>query len=212
MNDKSTFCEGRGDVTIHGWDCNEGSWHGPTPLTRGVRGARTTAARIKNAQGAFHGRLRCSLPGLPCIEFQTSVYDLLDVGFAIVHLDGAYDTPAGIVAVIPATRRSRLRPEFAFEFVTVLSFLGVSAGNDSELAIHDYIEAVLRAPVSGTEVFTAEAADLNPDASIVLSAHFEHLAAAMVVWLAMKDLEEEEEEELPARAATNAASQAFAAA
>lgn len=180
------------DVHLHGWDSKAGFWHGPTPLTTGVRGSRATAAKIRNARGAFHGKLRCSVPGLPCIDFPTTVYDLMDIGLAIVDLDSAYRGPVGVVAVIPAARRAHLRAEFAFEFVTLLSFLGGLTKAGSELTIHDYIEDILRT-ASCTQIFTVETAELSPDVSIVLSAHFEHLSAAMMDWLCIKDSEEEDE-------------------
>jgi len=164
-------------------------------LTRSVRGGHSTAPKIKNARGAFNGVLRCSVPGLPSIDFHTTVYDLMDAGVAIVHLDGAKGGPAGIMAVVPAARRNRLRPEFAFEFVTLLSFLGAPTRGGAELAVCDYIENVLRTQNSATQVFTVEAAHLGEDDGIVLSAHFEHLAAAMVDWLARKDAEGDEEDE-----------------
>lgn len=181
------------NVHLHGWDATAGFWHGPTPLTRARSRTRTTADRMKDARGAFHGKLRCSVPGLPCLEFHTAAYDLMDIGVAVAHLDGAQGGPAGVVAVIPANRRERLRAEFAFEFVTLLSFFAGPGKSGSDLAIHDYIDEVVRTGAPCTLVFTVETAELSPDVSIVLSAHFEHLAAAMVDWLAMNDSAEDEE-------------------
>ena len=62
----------------------------------------------------------------------------------------------------------------------------------SELAIHDYIGEVLRTELLSTQIFAIETAEFNPEVSIVLSAHFEHLSAAIVEWLAAKDLAEAE--------------------
>ena len=183
------------NVHLHGWDATAEFWHGPTPLTRAVGRSHTGAERIRNARSGFHGKLRCSVPGLPCLEFHTAVYDLMDIGVAIVHLDGAEGGPAGVIAVVPATRRQRLRPEFAFEFVTLLSFFAGPSKAGSELAIHDYIDEVVRTGAPGTQVFTVETAELDPDVGIVLSAHFEHLAAAMVDWLATRDCMDVEESE-----------------
>jgi len=92
--------------------------------------------------------------GLPGVDFHTTVYDLTDAGLAMVHLDGDLHAPIGVVAVIPAQRRRRLRPEFAFGFVSFLSFLGAAASPDSELAIHDYLESVLRTDTASALVFT----------------------------------------------------------
>ena len=189
----------RGDVHLHGWDAQAESWNGPIPLSGGTRGARLILERVGATRSAFQGKLRCSVPGLPCIEFFTAVYDLKDAGLAIVHLDGARGGPVGIVAAVPRTRRRLLRNDFAFELMTLISFLGSPINNGCELAIHDYIEEVLRTEPSATQVFAVETAELSSDIGIVLSAHFEHLAAAMLDWMAMREsqdyalLEEDED-------------------
>jgi len=176
----------RRDVHLHGWDAQAESWHGPIPLAPVRRGARFALAKVRTARGAFQGKLRCSVPGLPCVEFYTAVYDLRDAGLAIVHSDGADGGPVGIVAVIPQDRRRLLRDDFAFEFMTLISFLGSPVNSGSELAIHDYIEEALRTEPSATQVFVVETGEVNPDTGIVLSAHFENLAAAMLDWMATR--------------------------
>ena len=127
------------------------------------------------------------MPGLPCIEFQTAVYDLFDIGVAIMQVDGASGGPAGVMAVIPATRRKRLRAEFPFEFVTSVAFLGGPMKGDTGLKLHDYIDDILRTELLSTQIFTIETTELDPEVSIVLSGHFEHISTAMVEWLAAKD-------------------------
>jgi hypothetical protein len=129
--------------------------------------------------------------GLPGVDFHTTVYDLTDAGLAMVHMDGDLHAPIGVVAVIPAQRRRRLRPEFAFGFVSFLSFLGAAASPDSELAIHDYLESVLRTDTASALVFTVEGSQLDSDTSIVTSAFFENLAVAMLQWLCPKHAEME---------------------
>jgi hypothetical protein len=84
-----------------------------------------------------------------------------------------------------------LRNDFAFELMTVISFLGSPVNSGSELAIHDYIEEVLRTEPSATQAFAVETAEVNPDTGIVLSAHFENLAAAMLDWLATRESQED---------------------
>jgi hypothetical protein len=175
------------DIHLHGWDSQAEAWHGPIPLAPGKRGARAALAGVRNARGAFHGKLRCSVPGVPCIEFHTEVYDLRDAGLAIVHLDGADGGPVGIVAVVPRNRRKFLRSDFAFELMTFVSFLGSPVNRGSELPIHDYIDEVLRSEPSATQVFALETSEVSPDIGIVLSAHFENLAAAISDWMATRE-------------------------
>jgi hypothetical protein len=158
-----------------------------------------------HAPGTFHGKLHCTVRGLPGMDFQTTVYDLTDAGLAMVHLDGDLHAPIGVVAVIPEERRRHLRPEFAFGFVSFLSFLGAAASPDSELAIHDYLETILKTDTASALVFTVEGAQLDSDTSIVTSAYFENLAVAMLEWLSTKHAEPEADdddisEEYPAMA------------
>lgn len=177
----------RCDVHLHGWDSQAESWHGPIPLAPGRRGAHLALAAVRTARNGFHGKLRCSVPGLPCIEFYTAVYDLRDAGLAMVHLDGANGGPVGILAVIPRSRRRLLRNDFAFELMTLISFLGSPVNSGSELAIQDYIEEALRTEPSDTQIFSVETAEVSSDTGIVLSVHFENLAAAMLDWMATRE-------------------------
>ena len=182
---------GRCEVLLHGWDSQAESWRGPIPLAPVRRGARPALARVRTSRSAFQGKLRCSVPGLPCLEFYTAVYDLSDSGLAIVHLDAADGGPVGIVAVIPRSRWRLLRNDFAFELMTLISFLGSPVNSGSELAIHDYIEEVLRTEPSATQAFAVETAEVSSDIGIVLSAHFENLAAAMLDWMATRGSQED---------------------
>jgi hypothetical protein len=181
----------RYEVQLHGWDSQAESWHGPIPLSVGRRGARLILERVGADRSAFQGKLKCSVPGLPCIEFFTSVYDLRDTGLAIVHLDGARGGPVGILAVVPRTRRRPLRNDFAFELMTLISFLGAPINTGCELAIHDYMDEVLRTEPSVAQVFAVETAELSSDTAIVLSAHFEHLAAAILDWMNAREAQNE---------------------
>ena len=180
-----------GEIHLYGWNDQGGFWHGPTEIEPALHGTGSILRKLKNAPGTFHGKLRCSVPGLPSMDFQTTVYDLTDAGLAMVHLDGFPHAPIGVVAVIPAERRRHLRPEFAFGFVSFLSFLGAAASPDSELAIHDYLESVLRTDTASALVFTVEGPQLDSDTSIVTSAFFENLAVAMLQWLCPEHAEME---------------------
>ena len=187
--------EAKDQIHLYGWNDQGGFWHGPTEVAPASNGPSSILRKLRNASGTFHGKLRCTVRGLPAVDFQTTVYDLTDAGLAMVHLDGDLHAPIGVVAVIPEERRRHLRPEFAFGFVSFLSFLGAAASPDSELAIHDYLESVLRTDTASALVFTVEGAQLDSDTSIVTSAYFENLAIAMMEWLSPKHAEPEADDD-----------------
>jgi hypothetical protein len=187
MSESGLFVtKAKADIHLYGWNDQGGFWHGPTEIAPASNGTGSILRKLKNAPGTFHGKLRCTVRGLPGVDFHTTVYDLTDAGLAMVHLDGDLHAPIGVVAVIPAERRRHLRPEFAFGFVSFLSFLGAAASPDSELAIHDYLETILKTDTASALVFTVEGAQLDSDTSIVTSAFFENLAVAMLQWLCPK--------------------------
>jgi len=181
-----------GEIHLYGWNDQGGFWHGPTEIAPVLNGAGSILRKLRNASGTFHGKLRGNVRGIPGVAFQTTVYDLTDAGLAMVNLDGV---PIGVVAVIPAQRRGNLRSEFAFGFVSFLSFLGAMASPDSELAMYDYVENVLRTDTSSALIFTVERSRLDPDTSIVTSAFFENLSKAMLQWLCMKHVEPEADDD-----------------
>jgi hypothetical protein len=192
MSESGLFVtETEDQIHLYGWNDQGGFWHGPTEIARVSNGTATLLRKLRSASGTFHGRLRCNVRGLPSVDFQTTVYDLTDAGLAMVHLDGDLHAPIGVIAVIPEERRRQLRPEFAFGFVSFLSFLGAAASPDSELAIHDYLETTLKTDTASALVFTVEGAQLDSDTSIVTSAFFENLAVAMLQWLCPKRAETE---------------------
>jgi hypothetical protein len=192
MSHSGLFASGtEAEIHLYGWNDQGGFWHGPTEIAPALNGAGSILRKLRNAPGTFHGKLHCNVRGLPGVDFQTTVYDLMDAGLAMVHLDGDLHAPIGVVAVIPAQRRPHLRPEFAFGFVSFLSFLGAAASPGSELAIHDYLESVLRTDTASALVFTVEGSQLDSDTSIVTSAYFENLAIAMLEWLNTKHAEPE---------------------
>ena len=161
----------------------------------GVERDRLHSAEAEERTGDVPRETSLPVPGLPGMDFQTTVYDLTDAGLAMVHLDGFPHAPIGVVAVIPAQRRQHLRPEFAFGFVSFLSFLGAMASPDSELAIHDYVESVLRTDTASSLIFTMEGSQLDSDTSIVASAYFENLSIAMLQWLCTKHAEPEADDD-----------------
>lgn len=184
-----------GEFQVHGWDCAGGFWHGPTAITVATAGSGSIARKLEGSRGFFSGRFRSH-----GMEFQTAIHDLGDAGIALIHMDGLR---AGALAVIPAERRNHLRADFAFGFVAFLSFLGGLTSEASELAIHDYVETVVRAAGDEALVFSVEAdCGCCPEVSIALSTLFERLAGAMLPWLnsrteSLARQEKEEIDELP---------------
>jgi hypothetical protein len=106
---------------------------------------------------------------------------------AIVHLDGSSGGPIGALTVLPAHRRPRLRDEFALACVAYLSFLDGLIRQDSEPAIHEYVDSLLRTEQSSTLVITVETARDSSDIGIALSMYLEKLSIAMLQWLCAKD-------------------------
>jgi hypothetical protein len=173
------------EIHIHGWDSAGWFSHdvtGELPEAR-MRGA--VLRKLRQSPAAF--QTRCAVRGSPAVEFRTTAYDLADAGLAIVHQDGARGGPVGALTVLPAHRRSRLREDFAFGFVAHLGFFDGLISADSELAIHDYVDNLLRTDPTSTLVFTVETAHICPDTSIGLSVYLERLAIAMLEWLHSKD-------------------------
>lgn len=171
--------EGTPGIVVHGWDSTGWFSHDIQPE------AYATAAvlrRLKKAPAAFPRA--CRVRGAPIFEFLTTVHDLVDAGLAIVHLDGA---PIGALTVLPAHRRPRLRNEFAFGLVAHLCFLGGLINSESEFAIHEYIDRLLRTEQTSTLVIIVEPSLGHSDASLALSAYLEELSIAMLQWLCAKD-------------------------
>jgi len=138
---------------------------------------------LLHAPGNYHGRFTHHVPGGPSWPFHATIYSLRDSGLAIVDFDSSAG-PAAVLSVIPATWRASLRPEFAFEFV---SFWHFSAGHrvpGADMAIHDYIENLLRAAEPHRSLaFSIESEPGDSEASVVLAACIEDLVSAMHRWL-----------------------------
>jgi hypothetical protein len=111
------------------------------------------------------------------------VHDLSDCAVASIYCDESKAGPAEILAVIPADRRSHLRDEFAFEFLTFARFLG-SLGAGSELQVHDAIESAIaeqRAP--NVFIFSISSGLWPSDLDPVLSLCVEKVAVTLCQWL-----------------------------
>lgn len=176
---------GDAGIHIHGWDSIGWFSHEVDGVAHGDHETGPVLRKLRKAPAAFQGS--CSAPGSPVCEFQTSAYDLTDAGLAIVHLDGSSGGPIGALTVLPAHRRPRLRDEFAFGFVAHLSFLDGLISQDSEPAIHEYVDNLLRTDQSSTLVITVKTARDSSDIGIVLSTYLEKLSIAMLQWLCAKD-------------------------
>jgi hypothetical protein len=127
------------------------------------------------------------------MEYQAAIYDLADSGLAIVHSVDASRRPVGAVAVIPAQRRDRIREEYAFGFVSFLSFLGGLVSPESDLAIHEYVDEALRAAPRCSLGFAVESASADAEASVTVSTCLERIAVAMLCWLSSKEEAGEED-------------------
>jgi hypothetical protein len=64
--------------------------------------------------------LTCALPDERSNRFFILVHDLPDSAVASIYCDESKTGPAELVAVIPASRRSELREDFAFEFLAFI--------------------------------------------------------------------------------------------
>jgi hypothetical protein len=112
----------------------------------------------------------------------TSAFDLRDGVLALIEIDSSPGAPPSIVLVVPGQRRTEVRPELAFEFVSFLRFLRI-VDDGSELAVHDYVEAALReAPGRNSVAFSIGATPAEPEVDLALAEHIECLAAGLVHW------------------------------
>jgi hypothetical protein len=88
-----------------------------------------------------------------------------------------------IVAIIPAERRSQLRPEFAFEFLTFAGFLG-SLGGGAELEVSEGVATALEeSSVTDSLVFSISTGLWSSDLDYVLSLCVEQTTIAVLRWL-----------------------------
>jgi len=91
--------------------------------------------------------------------------------------------PAEIVAAVPPERRSRLRDEFAFEFLTFARFLG-SLGAEAELQVHEaVVTALANREDSETLVFSISSGMWPSELDPILSRCIEKVALALCQWL-----------------------------
>ncbi|MBZ5617325.1 MAG: hypothetical protein LAQ69_01140 [Acidobacteriia bacterium] len=173
-----------GKVQLYGWDARTGSAHGPDELCLTNTGSQRLLEALKSVSGrSWFGAVSCAATGEPACRFFAVVHSLADCAAAMIYCDESKSGPAELIAVIPAGRRSRLRPEFAFEFVAFASFLGC-IGPGADLPIHDMIVgAIAETDPSDALVFSISTGLWAIDLDHVLSRCVERIAIAMLLWL-----------------------------
>jgi hypothetical protein len=116
-------------------------------------------------------------------KFFAVVHDLTDCAVVALYCGESKTGPAEILAVLPAARRSHLRSEFAFEFVTFAQFLGAVCPTCA-LQVHDEMAAAIaQASRSATLVLSISSGTWPSDLDHVLSRCIESVAAAVSDWL-----------------------------
>lgn len=190
--DPAVFCgasrsrknSGGGKVQLFGWDARSASGSGPDELRLTNTGSQRLLESLRGVPGrSWFGPVNCASAGEPASRFFAVVHSLADCATAMVYCDESKAGPAELVVVIPAERRSRLRAEFAFEFVAFASFLGcIGAGAD--LSIHDWIAgAIAETDPSDALVLSISTGLWTIDRDYTLSRCVEKIAIAMLLWL-----------------------------
>ena len=110
------------------------------------------------------------------------MHDLSDCAVASIYCDESKTGPAEILAVIPADRRSRLRDDFAFEFLAFVHFLGLLSG-EAGLQVHDAIASALAEQRDKTIVFSISSGLWPSDLDHILSYCVEKVAVTLCQWL-----------------------------
>jgi hypothetical protein len=133
---------------------------------------------------SWFGPLRLASPGEPPARFFAIVHQLEDCALAMVYCGDSKAGPAEVLAAIPAGYRSRLRPEFAFEFLAFASFLG-AVGESAAITLQDRITAAIEeSPAADSLVFSLSTGLWPSDLEPVLSQCVETIATSLLLWLA----------------------------
>ena len=171
-------------IQLYGWDLRSRTWHGPCELDfAAARPHRLTEALANVSGRSWFGPVTCSVPGEPACRFFVVIHDLKDCAVSTIYCEESKAGPLEIVAVIPAERRSQLRPEFAFEFLAFAGFLG-SLGGGAELEVSEGMAAALEeSPVSDSLVFSISTGLWSGDLDHVLSLCVEQTTIAVLRWL-----------------------------
>ena len=175
---------GAGKVHLYGWDSRNKNWHGPNELGDCSLPDKRLLRALRAAPGrSWYGRVHCPSVGDASGRFFALVHDLSDCAVAMIYCDESKAGPCEIVAVVPPGRRSRLRDEFAFEFLAFARFLG-SLGAEAELQVHEAVVAALaNREDSETLVFSISSGMWPGELDPILSRCVEKVALALCQWL-----------------------------
>jgi hypothetical protein len=177
-------CYGADGIDFYGWDSPSETWHGPNELGSCSLPDRRLLVALRAAPAkSWFGPVSCNIPGESATRFFALVHDLSDCAIASIYCDESKAGPAAILAVIPPGGRSRLRDEFAFEFLSFARFLGaVSPG--AALLVHDAITSAVAGLSDSKALVLSISSGLWPsDFEHVLSRCIEKVAVTLCQWL-----------------------------
>src|ERR1017187_7189266 len=183
LSDCSRTGSAEDTVQWYGWDARSQTWHGPSQLgLANPRSQRLEEALLGAAGPSWFGPVSCLVPGESATRFFMVAHDLTDCAVAMIYCEESKTGPAEIVAVIPSEWRSRLRPEFAFEFLAFAGFLGC-LGSGAELEVSEAVTmALAEAPATDSLVFSLSTGLWASDDDHVLSRCVEQTAIALLRW------------------------------
>ena len=172
-------------IHLYGWDSRTGTWSGPTGLGAAGRVSRRLLENLRATPGgSWFGPLKFSSPGEPPARFFAIIQGLEDCAVAMVYCGDSKTGPAEVLAVVPAEYRSRLRPEFAFEFLAFASFLG-AVSESAAITVQDRIAAAIEESSAADSLVFSLCTGLWPsDRDPVLSQCIETIAMSLLPWLA----------------------------
>jgi hypothetical protein len=172
-------------IQLYGWDSRTGTWSGPTGLGSAGRASKRLLNTLRDVPGSsWFGPLKCASCGEPPACFFAIIHRLADCAVAMVYCGDSKTGPAEVLAVIPAELRSRLRPEFAFEFLAFASFLG-AVSESAAITVQDRIAAAIEESSAADSLVFSLCTGLWPsDRDPVLSQCIETIATSLLPWLA----------------------------
>ena len=127
---------------LYGWDARSTTWHGPNEFG-GNEPSTPMLEALRQAHGhSWYGVVPCRSKREPGARLFTVVHEAADSATAMIYCNESKAGPAEIVAVLPASRRARLREDYAFEFLSFARFLGAVEA-ECELRVHEAITAAI---------------------------------------------------------------------